>query len=132
MSKTKFKTGQMVIVRRPDTNWCVDIYSYNDGDEYCPHRCTGDYSYHECLPFTPETAHLVGTKHEFVMPIPEEHRFTCGQWVYVGKDGVPKRKVLYLRCRNPVQHGPCHQVFDPAAQSATSWWSPENISDVSE
>lgn len=56
------KSFDKVLVRNdPSQKWTVDIFSYyNREDNNFPYQCVGN-CYRYCIPYTEQTAHLVGT-----------------------------------------------------------------------
>lgn len=58
-----FKPFDKVLVRNdPNQKWTIDMFSYyNREDNDYPYICVGNY-YCYCIPYTEQTAHLIGTK----------------------------------------------------------------------
>ena len=93
MTDHKFEPFQQVLVRNRNYHpWEPMHYGYaKDGE----HVCAGN-PYQQCLPYTPETAHLLGTSQPYEVLVDEATRFECGEWVEVNPDGAWQR-ALYLK-----------------------------------
>lgn len=62
MPDHKFEPFQRVLVRGVTGIWLPDLYGCEDvGATKIKHLCTGGISYEDIVPYTPETAHLLGT-----------------------------------------------------------------------
>lgn len=93
MTDHKFEPFQQVLVRDTDAqNWTGLLYSHRIGDV---HMC-GDMSWKQCIPYTPETAHLLGTSQPYEPPKPPQE-YEWGQKVEVFKRGEWD-KGLYIGC----------------------------------
>ena len=58
MTDHKFEPFEKVLVRDSmSCDWTADFFSHMDEDNFI---CVGN-SYLQCIPYTPETAHLLGT-----------------------------------------------------------------------
>ena len=80
---TKFDPFQQVLVRNRNYHpWEPMHYGYaKDGE----HVCAGN-PYQQCLPYTPETAHLLGTSQPYEPPKPPQE-YEWGQKVEVFYNG---------------------------------------------
>ena len=82
MTDHKFEPFQKVLVRNAtDEKWKADFYSHHCTENW-PHECAGDV-YKMCLPYTPETAHLLGTSQPYEPPV----EYEWGQKVRVLRNG---------------------------------------------
>lgn len=74
MTDHKFEPFEKVLVRDFDTqNWKADLFSHKsieDGDTFFV--CMGEAAWLQCIPYTPETAHLLGTSKPYEPPIEYE------------------------------------------------------------
>ena len=87
MTDHKFEPFQKVLVRDSmSCDWTADFFSHMDETKFI---CVGN-AYLQCIPYTPETAHLLGTAQPYEPPVDEATRFTlkedvevsfCGGWV---------------------------------------------------
>lgn len=64
MTDHKFEPFQRVLVRTFHGKWKCEIFSNYDYKEDKPFECAGG-KYRECIPYTPETAHLLGTSQPY-------------------------------------------------------------------
>ena len=72
MTDHKFEPFQKVLVRDGDSNlWRADFFSHNDGDSELPFCCVGE-DWRFCIPYTSETAHLLGTSQPYEPPKPPQ------------------------------------------------------------
>ena len=86
----EFEPFQQVLVWDSDYRlWRADFFSHNDVDSEYPFCCVRD-DWRKCIPYTQETAHLLGTAQPYEPPVDEATRFTlkedvevsfCGGWV---------------------------------------------------
>lgn len=76
MTDHKFEPFQQVLVRDGNSKlWRADFFSHNDGDGEFPFCCVCE-SWKQCIPYTPETAHLLGTSQPYEPPKPpQEYEF---------------------------------------------------------
>ena len=103
MTDHKFEPFQQVLVRDTDAqNWTGLLYSHKIGDI---HMC-GDMSWKQCIPYTPETAHLLGTSQPYEPPKPPVE-YEWGQKVEVLQRGEWD-KGLYIGC---VPISQLHRVY---------------------
>lgn len=95
MPDHKFEPFKRVLVRdRKEHKWEIDFFSHNDGDQEFPFCCMcGDFRY--CIPYTDETAHLLGTTQPYEPPKPPQE-YEWGQKVEVFMGGDWGR-ALYLK-----------------------------------
>ena len=91
MSEVKFEPFQRVLVRDFDGDvWRINFFSQKCGDYY---ECFVSH-WKQCLPYTDETAHLLGTTDS---PTPPEPKFKFGDHVEVRDDETSSwRKAVYL------------------------------------
>ena len=100
MTDHKFEPFQKVLVRDSmSCDWTADFFSHMDEDNFI---CVGN-SYLQCIPYTPETAHLLGTSQPYEPPKPPvEYEWgqkvavllSSGQWnegIYLEHDRVATR-----------------------------------------
>ena len=67
MTDHKFEPFQKVLVRDSMSwDWTADFFSHMDESNFI---CVGN-SYLQCIPYTPETAHLLGTSQPYEPPNP--------------------------------------------------------------
>ena len=67
MTDHKFEPFETVLVRDSmSCDWTADFFSHMDEDNFI---CVGN-SYLQCIPYTPETAHLLGTSQPYEPPKP--------------------------------------------------------------
>ena len=86
MTDHKFEPFQRVLVRDSDYKlWRADFFSHNDGDSEFPFCCVRD-DWRQCIPYTPETAHLLGTTQPYEPPKPPVE-YEWGQKVEVLRNG---------------------------------------------
>ena len=72
MTDHKFEPFQKVLVRDGNSKlWRADFFSYNDGDGEFPFCCVRE-DWRFCVPYTPETAHLLGTSQPYEPPKPPQ------------------------------------------------------------
>ena len=82
MTDHKFEPFQQVLVRDGDAHdWNALLYSHRMNGV---HKC-GGVSWKQCIPYTPETAHLLGTSQPYEPPKPPQE-YGWGQKVEVYKD----------------------------------------------
>ena len=82
MTDHKLEPFEKVQVRdRMSCDWTADFFSHMDEDNFF---CVGN-SYLQCIPYTPETAHLLGTSQPYEPPKPPVE-YEWGQKVEVYKD----------------------------------------------
>ena len=94
MTDHKFEPFQRVLVRDSDYKlWRADFFSHNDGDREFPFCCVRD-DWRQCIPYTPETAHLLGTAQPYEQPKPPVE-YEWGQKVEVYEDGA-WHEALYI------------------------------------
>ena len=103
MTDHKFEPFQKVLVRdRMSCDWTADFFSHMDEDNFI---CVGN-SYLQCIPYTPETAHLLGTSQPYEPPKPPVE-YEWGQKVEALKRGEWNRG-LYIGC---VPISQLHRVY---------------------
>ena len=84
MTDHKFEPFQQVLVRNRNFHpWEPMLYGYPKDREYV---CAG-VAYTQCIPYTPETAHLLGTSQPYEPPKPQVE-YEWGQKVEVYEDGA--------------------------------------------
>lgn len=101
MPDHKFEPFQQVLVRDADAhNWTGLLYSHKIGDI---HMC-GDMSWKQCIPYTPETAHLIGTSQPYEPPKPPVE-YEWGQKVEVNQGDSRWKVAIYIApTRDPGEH----------------------------
>ena len=103
MTDHKFEPFEKVLVRDSmSCDWTADFFSHMDEDNFI---CVGN-SYLQCIPYTPETAHLIGTSQPYERPKPP-HEYEWGQKVEALKRGE-WNKGLYIGC---VPISQLHRVY---------------------
>ena len=98
MTDHKFEPGQLVLVRYNvggGATWSLQHFSHLTEGE-CPFNSITGYSFAQCIPYTPETAHLLGTSHPYEPPKPPQE-YEWGQKVEVLINGE-WNKGLYIGC----------------------------------
>ena len=81
MTDHKFEPFQKVLVRTFHGKWKCEFFSHYDYKEDKPFECAGG-KYRECIPYTDETAHLLGTSQPYEPPKPPQ-KYEWGQKVEV-------------------------------------------------
>ena len=108
MTDHKFEPFQRVLVRDFDTQkWKADLFSHKSieyGDTFFV--CMGEAAWLQCIPYTPETAHLLGTSQPYDPPNPPVE-YEWGQKVEALKRGE-WNKGLYIGC---VPISQLHRVY---------------------
>jgi len=83
MTDHKFEPFEKVLVRDGmSCDWTADFFSHMDETKFI---CVGN-TYLQCLPYTPETAHLLGTSQPYEPPKPHVE-YEWGQKVQVLRNG---------------------------------------------
>lgn len=96
MTDHKFEPFEKVLVRDSYYRlWRADFFSHNDGDSEFPFCCVRD-DWRQCIPYTPETAHLLGTAQPYEPPKPPVE-YEWGDKVEVLKSGEWD-KGIYIGC----------------------------------
>ena len=81
MPDHKFEPFQRVLVRNDeDVKWKADFYSHRHSEQW-PYKCVGG-AFKRCIPYTDETAHLLGTSQPYEPPNPPVE-YAWGQKVEV-------------------------------------------------
>lgn len=79
MTDHKFEPFEKVLVRdHVQQKWKAHFFSHMDGNYFV----TGDSLWQYCIPYTPETAHLLGTSQPYEPPKPPQE-YEWGQKVEV-------------------------------------------------
>ena len=114
MTDHKFEPFQKVLVRdRMSCDWTADFFSHMDEDNFI---CVGN-SYLQCIPYTPETAHLIGTSQPYEPPKPPVE-YEWGQKVEVNQGDSKWKIAIYIGpARDPGEHW-CTKKESPHALSA--------------
>ena len=103
MTDHKFEPFEKVLVRdHVQQKWKAHFFSHMDGNYFV----TGDSLWQYCIPYTPETAHLLGTSQPYEPPKPPQE-YEWGQKVEVFKRGEWD-KGLYIGC---VPISQLHRVY---------------------
>ena len=83
MTDHKFEPFDRVLTRdAEDQEWKADLFSHMEGFLFA---CVG-YDRQICIPYTPETAHILGTSQPYEPPKPP-HEYEWGQKVEALKRG---------------------------------------------
>ena len=107
MTDHKFEPFQQVLMRYGGGGKWVATHFYHIADEIPRKFCTtAQTQYDECIPYTPETAHLLGTTQPYEPPKPPQE-YEWGQKVEVFKRGEWD-KGLYIGC---VPISQLHRVY---------------------
>lgn len=94
MTDHKFEPFQQVLARNSDDEkWKADFYSHHRTENW-PHECAGDV-YKQCIPYTPETAHLLGTSQPYEPPKPPVE-YEWGQKVEVNQGDSRWKVAMYI------------------------------------
>ena len=105
MTDHKFEPFQRVLIRNAEHQaWSADIFSHISSEEglvVCVGGC-----FNICIPYTPETAYLIGTSHPYEPPKPPQE-YEWGQKVEVLKRGEWD-KGIYIGC---VPISQLHRVY---------------------
>lgn len=119
MTDHKFEPFQQVLVRNRNFHpWEPMLYGYPKDRE---HVCAG-VAYTKCIPYTPETAHLLGTSQPYEPPKPPVE-YEWGQKVEVLATGTLWERGIWLkRAENPE----CPQQHLVAHEHGMSFWYKEN------
>ncbi len=95
MTDHKFEPFQQVLVRDGSSKlWRADFFSYNDGDSEFPFCCVRE-DWRFCIPYTPETAHLLGTAQPYEPPKPSVE-YEWGQKVEVNQGDSKWKVAIYI------------------------------------
>lgn len=95
MTDHKFEPFEKVLVRDEDERaWNASFFSHIADDSDYKFMACGIF-WKQCLPYTPETAHLLGTSQPYEPPKPPVE-YEWGQKVEVYEDDL-WHKALYLR-----------------------------------
>ena len=82
----EFEPFQQVLVWDSDYRlWRADFFSHNEWDSEYPFCCVRD-DWRQCIPYTPETAHILGTAQPYEPPKPPVE-YEWGQKVQVLRNG---------------------------------------------
>lgn len=95
MTDHKFEPFQKVLVRDGDRDlWRADFFSHNDGNIELPFCCVGE-DWRFCIPYTSETAHLLGTSQPYEPPKPPVE-YEWGQKVEVNQGDSRWKEAIYI------------------------------------
>lgn len=108
MTDHKFEPFQQVLVRdqRDGSEWTAAVFSHKRAGCNFPYTTTNGAGFALCIPYTPETAHLLGTSQPYEPPKPPVE-YELGQKVEVFKRGEWD-KGLYICC---VPISQLHRVY---------------------
>lgn len=107
MTDHKFEPFQRVLVRTFHGKWKCEFFSHYDYKEDKPFECAGG-KYRECIPYTDETAHFLGTTQPYEPPKPPQE-YEWGQkveakfnsaWevaIYIGRAAKNKDIIAVLK-----------------------------------
>lgn len=126
MADHKFKPKDWVLVRDyEEAPWWLAVYSHYSAESIHKHKMAdGQSGFHQCIPYTPETAHLLGTSQPYEPPKPpvdESKRFKCGEWVEV-LHFEKWVKALFL-----FYNGVLHCAFVPSGNKPADTFDPDQI-----
>ena len=93
MTDHKFEPFEKVLVMSVVGLWLPDLYGCPDG--ITNHRCTGGVSYSEIVPYTSETAYLLGTSDPYEPPKPPVE-YEWGQKVEVNQGDSRWKEAIYI------------------------------------
>ena len=108
MTDHKFEPFQQVLIRNAEHQaWSADIFSHISSEEglvVCVGGC-----FNICIPYTPETKHLLGTSQPYEPPVDESKRFKPGEKVEIFSSVGEWKEAIYLthqscHCANGCQH----------------------------
>ena len=121
MTDHKFEPFEKVLVRNAEHQaWIADIFSHISSEEglvVCVGGC-----FNICIPYTPETAHLLGTSKPYEPPKPPVE-YEWGQKVEVMETGTSWERGIWLkRAENPE----CPQQHLVAHEYGLCSWYKEN------
>ena len=97
MTDHKFEPFQQVLVRdhRDGSEWIAAIFSHKRADCNFPYTTTNGAGFKFCIPYTPETAHLLGTSQPYEPPKPPvEYEWGQKVEVCVGGNGVWRKGIF--------------------------------------
>lgn len=106
MTEHKFEPFQQVLVRSGD-KWVAAHFSHVEPLSTYKFCCTSGLLWAQCIPYTPETAHLLGTSQPYEPPKPpvdESERFKTGEIVEVCSQFFAWNEAVYLKFISPDQH----------------------------
>ena len=108
MTDHKFEPFQQVLVRdaTDGSKWVAAIFSHIRADCNFPFTTTNGAGFKFCIPYTPETAHILGTSQPYEPPKPPVE-YEWGQKVEALKKGEWD-KGLYIGC---VPISQLHRVY---------------------
>ena len=94
MTDHKFEPFEKVLVRDDDNReWNASFFSHIEDDSDYKFMCCGMF-WKQCIPYTPETAHLLGTTQPYEPPKPPQE-YEWGQKVEVLQNGE-WRKAIFI------------------------------------
>lgn len=87
MTDHKFEPFEKVLVRDGDNReWNASFFSHIEDDSDYKFMCCGMF-WKQCIPYTPDTAHLLGTSQPYEPKPPQEYEwgqkvevYSCGDW----------------------------------------------------
>ena len=123
MTDHKFEPFQKVLVRGGmDCIWGAAHFSRIAEGCHSKFVCTSDIFWSQCIPYTPETAHLLGTSQPYEPPKPPQE-YEWGQKVEVMETGTSWGRGIWLkRAENPE----CPQQHLVAHEYGLCSWYKEN------
>lgn len=124
MTDHKFEPFQQVLVRdtADESTWVAAIFSHIRADCIFPFTTTNGAGFKFCIPYTPETAHLLGTSQPYESPVDEATRFKAGQLVEVRRLDGRWDTVMYLEYLYSE-----HRVYDFNTTHKTHAQPPDDI-----
>ena len=96
MTDHKFEPFEKVLVRDNDKScWRANHFSHMEPDLDGYTYITGDSRWKQCIPYTPETAHLLGTSQPYEPPKPPVE-YEWGQKVEVNQGDSRWKEAIYI------------------------------------
>ncbi len=103
MTDHKFEPFQHVLVRSGD-KWVAAHFSHIEPQSTYKFCCTSGLLWAQCIPYTPETAHLLGTSQPYEPPKPPVE-YEWGQKVEVNQGDSKWKIAIYIGpARDPGEH----------------------------
>lgn len=129
MTDHKFEPFQQVLVRdaTDGSKWVAAIFSHIRADCNFPFTTTNGAGFKFCIPYTPETAHLLGTSQPYEPPKPPQE-YGWGQKVEVLVED-DWESALYLKY-DQYDKERSHGIY--AVKSGLDWVSSDRIRPLSD
>lgn len=122
MTDHKFEPFEKVLVRDYDENkWRAELFSHKlSGGRYQYVTIAGGYM--QCIPYTPETAHLLGTSQPYEPPKPPQ-KYEWGQKVEVLSNRSDWERGIWIKLADNTE---CPQQHFVALEYGVFIWCKEN------